>query len=101
MTDQQWEIIEPLPPVKKTNMGRPPAEPGKTLNGRLYVLNTDCPWAIKVWFANHLLAKIATMDRGRYMRSHLACSSFTARCTIENIKKQGGSERSLPCPTPL
>jgi transposase len=45
ITDQQWEVIEPLLPIKKTNMGRPTADPRKTLNGILYVLKTGCPWA--------------------------------------------------------
>lgn len=26
-------------------MGRPPADPRKTINGTLYVLKTGCPWA--------------------------------------------------------
>jgi transposase len=45
ITDQQWEVIKPLLPVKKTNRGRPPVDPRKTLNGILYVLKTVCPWA--------------------------------------------------------
>jgi transposase len=45
ITDQQWEVIKPLLPVKKTNMGRPLADPRRTLNGMLYVLKTGCPWA--------------------------------------------------------
>jgi transposase len=45
LTDQQWAVIEKLIPSKKSGVGRPQADPGKTLNGILYVLKTGCAWA--------------------------------------------------------
>lgn len=45
LTDEQWQIIEPLLPKRKPGRGRPLADPRRTLNGILYVLKTGCPWA--------------------------------------------------------
>ncbi|MHC1565193.1 MAG: transposase [Candidatus Syntropharchaeales archaeon] len=43
LTDEEWELIEPLiPPSAPT--GRPRADDRKTLNAILYVLTTGCKW---------------------------------------------------------
>ncbi len=43
LTDEEWELIEPLlPPPAPT--GRPRADDRKTLNAILYVLTTGCKW---------------------------------------------------------
>ncbi|MBK9126127.1 MAG: transposase [Chloroflexi bacterium] len=44
MTDQQWEILEPLIPKQKPGRGRPRADDRRTLNGILFVLKTGCQW---------------------------------------------------------
>ena len=43
LTDEEWELIEPLlpPPAPK---GRPRADERKTLNGIFYLLTTGCKW---------------------------------------------------------
>ncbi|MHC1595244.1 MAG: transposase [Candidatus Syntropharchaeales archaeon] len=43
LTDEEWELIEPLllPPAPT---GRPRADDRKTLNAILYVLTTGCKW---------------------------------------------------------
>ena len=43
LTDEEWELIEPLlPPPAPT--GRPRADDRKTLNSIFYVLTTGCKW---------------------------------------------------------
>jgi len=44
LTDDQWTILEPLLPKRKTHMGRPPADNRRVLDGILYVLKTGCAW---------------------------------------------------------
>lgn len=47
VTDELWERIEPLIPVKPRrfqNPGRKPIEPRKGLTGILFVLKTGIPW---------------------------------------------------------
>ncbi len=43
LTDQQWQVIEPLLPLPKP-MGRPRADDRQRLNAILYVLRTGCRW---------------------------------------------------------
>lgn len=43
LTDREWELLEPLLPVKAAN-GRPRNDDRQTINGILYVLSTGCRW---------------------------------------------------------
>lgn len=43
LSDEEWEIIEPLLPPK-AKVGRPRADDRMVLNGILYVLTTGCRW---------------------------------------------------------
>lgn len=45
LTDDQWEIIEPLLPKAKRR-GRPPTERRRILNGLLYVVRAGCAWRL-------------------------------------------------------
>ena len=47
LTDEQWEILEPLiPPTKwqPGGPGRPPKSPRQVLNGILWILRTGAQW---------------------------------------------------------
>lgn len=44
VTDDQWAILEPLLPKRKTRIGRPPADSRRVIDGILYVLKTGCAW---------------------------------------------------------
>jgi transposase len=47
LTEEQWELIEPMipPRLKRADgKGRPPAEPRALLNGMLWILRTGAPW---------------------------------------------------------
>jgi transposase len=46
VTDELWEIIEPLlpPPKPRARGGRPPLSNRKVLSGILFVLKTGIPW---------------------------------------------------------
>lgn len=47
LTDEQWEILEPLipaPPRRTDGRGRPWRDPGDVLDGILWVLRTGAPW---------------------------------------------------------
>ena len=47
LTDEQWEVLEPLlpePPRRADGKGRPWREPRDVLNGILWVLRTGAPW---------------------------------------------------------
>ena len=47
LTDEQWEILEPLiptPPRREDGRGRPWRDPRDVLNGILWVLRTGAPW---------------------------------------------------------
>jgi len=48
LTDAQWETLDkliPEPPRRKDGRGRPWKNPRAVLNGILWVLRTDAPWA--------------------------------------------------------
>ena len=47
LTDEQWEVLEPLipvPPRREDGRGRPWRDPRDVLNGVLWVLRTGAPW---------------------------------------------------------
>ncbi len=47
LTDEQWEILEPLiptPPRREDGRGRPWRDPRDVLNGILWILRTGAPW---------------------------------------------------------
>jgi transposase len=44
LTDEQWELIEPLIPVKAAKTGRPPKDRRLMLNGTFWILGTGAPW---------------------------------------------------------
>lgn len=47
LTDEQWEILEPLipdPPRRADGKGRPWRDPRNVLNGILWILRTGAPW---------------------------------------------------------
>jgi transposase len=47
LTDEQWQILEPLipdPPRREDGRGRPWRGPRDVLNGILWILRTGAPW---------------------------------------------------------
>lgn len=47
LTDEQWEVLEPLipnPPRRADGRGRPWRDSRDVLNGILWVLRTGAPW---------------------------------------------------------
>ncbi len=44
LTDEQWQLVEPLIPYKKARTGRPPRARRVMLNGIFWVLATGAPW---------------------------------------------------------
>src|SRR5215212_7535683 len=47
LTDQQWDILEPLnpdPPRREDGRGRPWRDPRDVLNAILWILRTGAPW---------------------------------------------------------
>lgn len=45
LTDEQWELIEPILPVQRRGgRGRPPRDQRKMLNGMMWILRTGAPW---------------------------------------------------------
>ncbi len=44
LSEEQWALLEPLIPKRKTGPGRPRADDRRTLNGILYILKTGCAW---------------------------------------------------------
>ncbi len=45
LTDEQWELIEPiLPQQRRGGRGRPASDQRKMLNGMLWILRTGAPW---------------------------------------------------------
>jgi len=47
LTDEQWEVLEPLtpdPPQREDRRGRPWRDPRDVLNGILWILRTGAPW---------------------------------------------------------
>jgi transposase len=44
VTDEQWELIQPILPKRTAKTGRPPSDPRLMLNGILWILRTGSPW---------------------------------------------------------
>jgi len=44
LSDEQWELIEPLLPRRTATTGRPPSDPLVMLNGIFWILRTGAPW---------------------------------------------------------
>jgi len=44
VTDEQWEVIQPILPKRTAKTGRPPSDPRLMLNGILWILRTGSPW---------------------------------------------------------
>jgi transposase len=44
LTDEQWDIIEPILPKRTATTGRKPKDPRQMLNGILWTLRTGAPW---------------------------------------------------------
>lgn len=44
LTDEQWELIGPLVPVKAAKTGRPPRDRRLMLDGIFWILGTGAPW---------------------------------------------------------
>jgi transposase len=44
LTDEQWELVETLVPVKSARTGRPPRDRRQMLNGVFWILATGAPW---------------------------------------------------------
>jgi len=46
ITDELWEKMKPLIPVRKKKSGYPPMEDRKAMNAIFYILQTGCPWKL-------------------------------------------------------
>ncbi len=44
LTDEQWDLVEPLIPRRVARTGRPPRDPRLMLDGIFWVLGTGAPW---------------------------------------------------------
>ena len=44
LTDEQWELVEPMIPRKVASTGRPSKDPRVMLNGVFWILATGAPW---------------------------------------------------------
>ena len=44
LTDEQWDLVEPLLPSKSARTGRPPKDRRQMLNGIFWILGTGAPW---------------------------------------------------------
>ena len=47
LTDEQWEVLHPLLPVRQWHPGgpgRPPRDRRRVINGIVYVNKTGCQW---------------------------------------------------------
>jgi len=44
LTDEQWEVIEPILPKRTATTGRKPKDPRQMLDGILWLLRTGAPW---------------------------------------------------------
>lgn len=44
LTDEQWELVEPLLRRKRARTGRRPKDPRLMLNGIFWILGTGAPW---------------------------------------------------------
>jgi transposase len=44
LTDEQWELLGPLIPIKSATTGRPPKDRRQMLDGIFWILGTGAPW---------------------------------------------------------
>jgi transposase len=44
LTDDQWQLLEPLLPSQRPKMGRPPHDHRRMLEGMLWFARTGSPW---------------------------------------------------------
>lgn len=44
LTDEQWNLADPLIPRSKAKTGRPPRDRRRMLNGIFWILGTGAPW---------------------------------------------------------
>lgn len=44
LTDEQWNVVEPLVVRRRARTGRPPADPREMLDGIFWILRTGAPW---------------------------------------------------------
>lgn len=44
LTDEQWDLVDPLIPRKEARTGRPPNDRRLMLNGIFWILHTGAPW---------------------------------------------------------
>ena len=44
VTDEQWELVEPVLPKRTARTGRKPRKQRQMLNGILWILRTGAPW---------------------------------------------------------
>ena len=44
LTDEQWQLVQPIIPPRTAKTGRPPSDPRRMLNGIFWNLRTGAPW---------------------------------------------------------
>lgn len=44
LTDEQWQVVEPILPKRTATTGRKPKDPRQMLNGIVWVLRSGAPW---------------------------------------------------------
>jgi transposase len=44
LTDEQWQVVEPILPQRTATTGRKPKDPRQMLNGIVWVLRSGAPW---------------------------------------------------------
>jgi transposase len=44
LTDEQWQVVEPILPKRTAKTGRKPKNPRQMLNGIVWVLHSGAPW---------------------------------------------------------
>ena len=84
LTDEQWELIEPLLPEprrRRDNRGRPWASNRACFEGILWILQTGAAWRFlpgRVSLALDLLAAAEAVGRGRRLAGGMACAAGRA-----------------------
>ena len=77
LTDEQWELIEPLfprPQRRADKRGRPPAPNRACLEGILWILQTGAAWRFlpDEFPSSSTLAAVATLARARDLAGSVA-----------------------------
>lgn len=44
LTEEQWQLVQPILPKRVATTGRPPSDPRQMLNGIFWNLRTGAPW---------------------------------------------------------